>query len=207
MPIDIAQDLGVVPPPLPAIETIEELVASEPIPPPQIINGLLHKGLVFGHSNGWVQKKGDVIADMENGSLSYRSFLPESLRIERMGKRAIVKEYVQVQGDRNGTPCGQTRQPEGRQATRERTKGGARDCWTLGQASCATVGAPSRDGHAAETWLTARPASNEGRGAAPALSANGQGSCAAELPSATLSMPNASAWCVCWAVVAGCAMR
>ena len=47
MPIDIAQDLGVVPPPLPAIETIEELVASEPIPPPQIIQGLLHKGCVM----------------------------------------------------------------------------------------------------------------------------------------------------------------
>jgi hypothetical protein len=69
-----------------------------------VLNGLLHEDLVFGHSNGWVQKKSDVIADMESGSLIYRSFLPESLRIERIGKRAIVKEYVQVQGDRNGAP-------------------------------------------------------------------------------------------------------
>jgi RecA-family ATPase len=47
MPIDIAQDLGVVPEELPPLETITELVDSNPQAPPQIIDGLLHKGCVM----------------------------------------------------------------------------------------------------------------------------------------------------------------
>jgi hypothetical protein len=42
--IDPAVDLGAVPPPLPEIVTLREFVASPPVPPPQIIEGILHQG-------------------------------------------------------------------------------------------------------------------------------------------------------------------
>ena len=42
--IDIAVDLGVVPPPLPEILSLRQLVEVAPAPPPQIIEGVLHQG-------------------------------------------------------------------------------------------------------------------------------------------------------------------
>jgi hypothetical protein len=42
--IDIAVDLGAVPPPLPEIVTLREFAASPPVAPPQIIEGVLHQG-------------------------------------------------------------------------------------------------------------------------------------------------------------------
>jgi len=48
--IDIAIDLGVVPPPLPGILNLRQLVESAPAAPPQIIEGVLHQGckLILG---------------------------------------------------------------------------------------------------------------------------------------------------------------
>ena len=43
-PIDIAVDLGAVPPPLPEILTLEQLCAVAVAPPPLIIEGILHQG-------------------------------------------------------------------------------------------------------------------------------------------------------------------
>ena len=42
--IDIAVDLGVVPPPLPEILNLRQLVETAPAAPPQIIEGVLHQG-------------------------------------------------------------------------------------------------------------------------------------------------------------------
>jgi hypothetical protein len=42
--IDIAVDLGVVPPSLPEIMSLRQLVEAAPMPPPQVIEGILHKG-------------------------------------------------------------------------------------------------------------------------------------------------------------------
>ena len=42
--VDIAVDLGVLPPPLPEIMNLRELVEVAPAPPPQIIEGVLHQG-------------------------------------------------------------------------------------------------------------------------------------------------------------------
>jgi len=42
--VDIAVDLGVLPPPLPEIEFLREFSASVPVPPPQVIDGILHRG-------------------------------------------------------------------------------------------------------------------------------------------------------------------
>src|SRR5512137_1071989 len=42
--IDIAVDLGVLPPPLPEIEFLREFAASVSAPPPELIDGILHQG-------------------------------------------------------------------------------------------------------------------------------------------------------------------
>lgn len=42
--VDIAVDLGVLPPPLPEIVTLRTFAAAPPLPPPQIIDGILHQG-------------------------------------------------------------------------------------------------------------------------------------------------------------------
>jgi hypothetical protein len=42
--VDIAVDLGAVPPPLPEIVTLREFAASPPVAPPRIIEGILHQG-------------------------------------------------------------------------------------------------------------------------------------------------------------------
>jgi hypothetical protein len=43
-PVDIAVELGVVPPPLLQIMNLGQLVEAAPAPPPQIIEGVLHQG-------------------------------------------------------------------------------------------------------------------------------------------------------------------
>ena len=40
---DIAEDLGVVPPALPEIESLRQFAENMPAPPPQIIEGVLHQ--------------------------------------------------------------------------------------------------------------------------------------------------------------------
>ena len=42
--IDIAEDLGAVPPALPEILTFDELMARAPHPPPEVVEGILHQG-------------------------------------------------------------------------------------------------------------------------------------------------------------------
>ena len=42
--VDPAVELGVLPAPLPEILTLRQLVDTAPVPPPQIIEGILHQG-------------------------------------------------------------------------------------------------------------------------------------------------------------------
>jgi hypothetical protein len=67
------------------------------------LQALLHKDLVFGHSSGWVQTKDEVFRDMRTGFLVYRKFENLGTSIEMKKKKAYVKEWINVQGNRNGT--------------------------------------------------------------------------------------------------------
>jgi hypothetical protein len=64
---------------------------------------LMHMNLQFGHSNGWVQTKRDAIEDAKSGALVYGRFDRQSLTILSYGKTAVVREWVNVSGTRNGT--------------------------------------------------------------------------------------------------------
>ena len=53
--VDIAVDLGVVPPPLPDVEFLEDFAANLPETPTQIVDGMLHQGckmILGGTSTG-----------------------------------------------------------------------------------------------------------------------------------------------------------
>jgi RecA-family ATPase len=70
--IDIAVDLGVVPPPLPEIMNLRQLVEVAPPAPPQIIEGILHQGckMVLG---GYQQEQQVVVPAGFGDECSQRS--------------------------------------------------------------------------------------------------------------------------------------
>ncbi|MFM7837968.1 MAG: nuclear transport factor 2 family protein [Chitinophagaceae bacterium] len=84
-----------------AVDQLEKALVAKDAP---AVEALLHEEVYFGHSNGWVQTKSEVIRDMNSGYLNYRSFDRESLTITRMNNRALVKAFVKVEGDRNQVP-------------------------------------------------------------------------------------------------------
>jgi hypothetical protein len=63
----------------------------------------LHKKALFGHSNGWVQNKAEVLSDMQSGYLDYKQFDQQSVSISVDNKYAVVKEWVEVTGNKSGT--------------------------------------------------------------------------------------------------------
>jgi len=60
------------------------------------INQQTDKALSYGHSNGWVQTKADVIKDFETGYLSYQSFKEDSITVSINGSMANVRFVADV---------------------------------------------------------------------------------------------------------------
>ncbi len=67
------------------------------------VKSLLHKKALFGHSNGWVQNKDEVIRDMNSGYLRYMVIDRQSVSIKVDGKFAVLKEWMEVTGIKDGT--------------------------------------------------------------------------------------------------------
>jgi hypothetical protein len=67
------------------------------------VKSLLHKKALFGHSNGWVQNKDEVIRDMNSGYLRYLVIDRQSISIKVDGKFAVLKEWMEVTGIKDGT--------------------------------------------------------------------------------------------------------
>lgn len=65
---------------------------------------LLHPHLAFGHSNGWVQNKAAVLADMKSGHLKYLKLESQELQISITGKEAQVREKMLAAGTVDGKP-------------------------------------------------------------------------------------------------------
>jgi len=68
------------------------------------INQQTDKALSYGHSNGWIQTKTDVIKDLETGYIVYNSFKEDSISIVINGKMANAR-FI---GDINATLKGNT---------------------------------------------------------------------------------------------------
>lgn len=57
----------------------------------QAINQQTDKALSYGHSNGWVQTKADLIKDFETGYLSYKNISEDSISVLLNGNMANVR--------------------------------------------------------------------------------------------------------------------
>lgn len=55
------------------------------------INQQTDKALSYGHSNGWVQTKADLIKDFETGYISYQNIKEDSISVTMNGNMANVR--------------------------------------------------------------------------------------------------------------------
>ena len=67
------------------------------------INRRTDEALSYGHSNGWVETKADVIKDLQTGYISYESFREDSITVSVSGAVANVRYVADVSATLKGT--------------------------------------------------------------------------------------------------------
>ena len=60
------------------------------------INQQTEKSLSYGHSNGWVQSKNDIIKDFETGLISYQSYKEDSVQVSMSGNFANIRFIADI---------------------------------------------------------------------------------------------------------------
>jgi hypothetical protein len=66
------------------------------------INQQTDKALSYGHSNGWVETKTDIIKDLETGYISYQVYKEDSLNIMINGNVANARFVADISATLNG---------------------------------------------------------------------------------------------------------
>ena len=66
------------------------------------INQQTEKALSYGHSNGWVQNKDDIIKDFETGLISYQSYKEDSVNVFMSGNIANVRFIADINATLRG---------------------------------------------------------------------------------------------------------
>ena len=69
-----------------------------------VLSHLLNNDLQYGHSNGWIETKSDVIADLFNGKLNYKTIVPQSPEIKMEGNTAAVRTTSDIDVLLEGKP-------------------------------------------------------------------------------------------------------
>jgi Domain of unknown function (DUF4440) len=67
-----------------------------------LINQQTDKALSYGHSNGWVETKADIIKDLETGYISYQSFTEDSITVSINETIANVRFLADVSATLKG---------------------------------------------------------------------------------------------------------
>ena len=67
------------------------------------LNQQMDNALSYGHSNGWIQTKADVIKDFERGYISYQSFKEDSITVSMNDNMANVRFVADITATVNGT--------------------------------------------------------------------------------------------------------
>ena len=67
------------------------------------INQQTDKALSYGHSNGWIETKADMIKDLETGVISYQGFKEDSMTVTMNGNMANVRFLAEVSATLKGT--------------------------------------------------------------------------------------------------------
>ena len=66
------------------------------------INQQTEKALSYGHSNGWVQTKTDIIKDFETELISYQSYKEDSVQVTLGDKVANVRFIADINATMRG---------------------------------------------------------------------------------------------------------
>ena len=67
------------------------------------INQQTDKALSYGHSNGWIQTKTDLIKDFERGYISYQSFKEDSITVSMNDNMSNVRFVADITATLGGT--------------------------------------------------------------------------------------------------------
>ncbi len=67
------------------------------------MNQQTDRALSYGHSNGWVQNKKDLINDLGTGLISYQSFKEDSIAVNINGNVANVRFKADIDATMKGT--------------------------------------------------------------------------------------------------------
>ena len=69
-----------------------------------VLKSVLHKDVSYGHSNGWIQSKNDILNDFTSGKLVYNKIENNSSAIITISKKyATVKTNTNAEGMVNNT--------------------------------------------------------------------------------------------------------
>jgi Domain of unknown function (DUF4440) len=60
------------------------------------INQQTDKALTYGHSNGWIENKAELIKDLETGYISYQGFKEDSISVAMNGNIASVRFVADI---------------------------------------------------------------------------------------------------------------
>lgn len=69
------------------------------------INQQTDKALSYGHSNGWVETKSELIKNLETGYISYEGFKEDSISVVINGAMANVRFIADINASLNGVPA------------------------------------------------------------------------------------------------------
>ena len=67
------------------------------------INQQTDKGLSYGHSNGWVETKSELMSHLETGYMNYNSYKEDSVQFMINGSMANVRFVADINATLNGT--------------------------------------------------------------------------------------------------------
>ncbi len=66
------------------------------------INQQTDKALSYGHSNGWIETKADMVKDLETGVIVYHSYKEDSLNIVMNGNMANARFVADINATLKG---------------------------------------------------------------------------------------------------------
>lgn len=69
------------------------------------INQQTDKALSYGHSNGLVENKAELIKNLETGYISYQAYKEDSVQVQLNANMANVRFIADVNATLNGTPA------------------------------------------------------------------------------------------------------
>lgn len=67
------------------------------------IRNLLADRLSYGHSNGWIENKEEMLANLESGTMIYRSFAEDSISIAESGRTVVIRFVADIEASLRGT--------------------------------------------------------------------------------------------------------